>query len=180
MSDDEKTQEQIRKETVEWMEKNSPQPIRFQVNREQKEQIMKIIGNKTPSIDEKQDEFEEHMRSFVRQLRQAKEEDEEFIRRDAELKNGGKGSVSMTPEMLKMERRSGISEGYSTHEEMIDDLRKRGDRETLNKIWEKSLNGLKNDPQKCMNFSYSDPWIDGKSAIRHKLDADNKKARGET
>ena len=32
------------------------------------------------------------MRSFVRQLRQAKEEDEEFIRKDVELKTGGTGT----------------------------------------------------------------------------------------
>ena len=107
------------------------------------------------------------------------EEDDEYIRRDSELKNSGKGTIGMTPEMFQREHCSGNSEGYSTNEERIDDLRKKGDTETLNKLWAKSLQGIKENPNKTLNFEYKDPWKDGKSAIRHKLDSDNKKARGE-
>jgi hypothetical protein len=89
---------------------------------------------------------------------------------------GASGSVSLRPEDAEREN-SQYSEGYDSVESMINDLRSKGDKETLDKIWQKAVLGMKDNPEKTLNFTYKDNWENGKSAIRRKLDRDNEKLR---
>src|SRR4030067_2631459 len=95
----EKTQDEIRKETSEFMEKHRSEPIKVNVSKEQAEKIREILGKKGENENmekgefEKQAEFEERMRTFAKTMRQeAKEEreaEEKFLKEDAEIKMGG-------------------------------------------------------------------------------------------
>lgn len=89
-------------------------------------------------------------------------------------KTGGNGVL---PASLNNEvKPEGLKE-YDSFEQMVDELRKAGDVVTLNKIFEKGILGMCENPQ-ASNFTYSDKWENGTSCIKKVLDRQNEKARG--
>ena len=65
---------------------------------------------------------------------------------------------------------------------MIDDVIQKSKtdpemKKVKDALWEKSLRGMKSNPNRTMNFEYKDSWTDGKSAIRHVIDRENKRVR---
>jgi len=162
----EKTQDEIRKETSEWMEKHRPEPIKVNVSKEQAEKIREILGKKGENENmekgefEKQAEFEERMRTFVKQLRaeQAEEKLIEASQKEADIqfKEGGKGNVGLRAEDLAHERGSSEQKEFSTHEEMIKYC-KEFDKESYAKLWEKTVQDMKKAPNIMLNSETTFP-----------------------
>ena len=71
-------------------------------------------------------------------------------------KLGGKGNVGLTREQLLKERGSSEKEGYDSIESMIDDLRQKGDNETIQKLWQTHNRLAKQNPNMVLNQGYDE------------------------
>ena len=139
--------------------------------------------DKTPTKEEfeKQANFEEHMRTFVKELRKAKEEDDlaqaEEKEMDVKFREGGKGNVGLRPEDLKREKGSS-QEGYPSHEALIKDVCEKASesneemQEVKQKLWEKMVKGWKENPVQTMNQTTEFP-----NAVKDLLEKQNKQWR---
>jgi len=102
---------------------------------------------------------------------------------EGKIEKGGKGSLSLRPEDLSREN-SQYSEGYDSIEDMINDLRAKGDTETIEKLYRKYLPFIKNN-----RIEYKDPFEPNpetgepescvKKHIREMNEKLRKKAKGE-
>ena len=156
----EKSQEQIKAETEEWMQKHRPASTVVNVSKEQAEKIREILGKKGENENmekgefEKQSEFEDRMRKFVKEMRaeQAEEKLIEASQKEADIqfKEGGKGNVGLRAEDLAHERGSSEQKEFSTHEEMIKYC-KEFDKESYAKLWEKTVQDMKKAPNIMLN-----------------------------
>ena len=124
-------------------------------------------GSMTKEEFEKQADFENRMRTFVHELRKAKEEEDLQQAEEEGLNVETKGTVSLRPEDIDRERNSGNSGNleFDSHQEMIDYLRleaMRGNaeaKENLDKLWHKVVSGMREQPTKA-NFQYGDKnWL---------------------
>lgn len=184
----EKSQEEIKEETQKWMEEQKKKTGNVTIN---------IMGAKKGSEEQKEAPKEnenkefptsENMRAFAKALIKAEgEETEEMIRLDIQKKNaereekeykeGGKGILGMTPEMLAKEQHDSGKKEFDSVEEMVNWARE-NDPESYAKIKEKAQRGLMNN-----SFEWTDTFTkDGKfdrSLIGRTLDrANDLKRRG--
>ena len=123
-------------------------------------------GNMTKEEFEKQADFENRMRTFVHELRKAKEEEDLQQAEEEGLNVETKGTVSLRPEDIERERNSEFrGKEFDSHEEMISYLRleaMRGNaeaKENLDKLWKKVISGMREQPTKT-NFQFGDKnWL---------------------
>lgn len=132
---------------------------------ENKQLREKLEGNGDINTEdfEKQAEFEERMRTFVKQLKAEQEEQKlrEASENDYDVKEGGKGNLSLSKEQRVKESPFGSHEkGYPSYEEMIDDLAQ-NDPETLQKLKEKWQSDIEKNasqqPSGKTQFVWKDP-----------------------
>ena len=151
-----KAEEQLRKTHPELFNKG----VTVKIDTKNMETVLKRLAEvelenrqlregKTPTKDEfeKGANFEEKMRKFVKTMKDVEKQMEE------EEGKGGKGTISLRPEDLQREKGHSGKSGFESNEEMIDYLReqsKQGDKEAkenLDKLWRKTINSLKYNPQ---------------------------------
>jgi hypothetical protein len=131
---------------------------------------------------EKQSEFENRMRTFVHELRKAKEEEDLAEAEEKGLEVKAKGSISLRPEDIDREQNSDYrGKTFNSHEEMISYLRleaMKGNaeaKENLDKLWKKVVSGIREQPTKA-NFQFQDKnWL---SDFKKKQTEAWKKERG--
>jgi hypothetical protein len=186
MSSEETTDEKLDKGAVAYAEKLK--------RKEGSGVTINIVGTKpkeeTPTKEEfeKQADFEDRMTKFVKELK--KQEYEEKALKEAEQEDldvkfsekgekGAGGEVGLRPEDLSREKGGSGQREFSSHEEMIDYLREKArldpnslEAQQLKQLFTKVLRGMKEQPQKVLNFD-----IEGKDTLKKVLDIQNKKWR---
>ena len=212
-SENDKTPEQLRQETADFMEKNMPKRINnVPVTKEQADKIRAILlkkkgenmsenENDVESLKEENENLKqtnENLENTLKIIAEKKieekiaelnipEKDADFFRQNpsalkgyalgkSNQKDSGKGTLSMTPEMLAKEKFDGKSEKreFSSQEELIEWTRKNAP-ETYNAIKLKTVRGLSENKG---FFEWKDEFDEnGKSIIGRTLERANKDAR---
>ena len=175
----EKSQEEIRKETEEFMKQHKP--VGIPVTKEQAEAIKKILAQK--GSEDKEAPSEDTIKQFAREFTKAQDEIlDEIVAKDIakkEAERGGKGFVSMTPEMISKEQgHKSIGKSYENFSSLISELKQKvreGDKEAqqnYRELVKKAVSALK---QKSVVWEDNNP--DEPSMIQNILQERNKKAR---
>jgi len=198
---EETSQEEIKKETAQWME-------------EQKKKNQAITINLVNSTKKTEQDKNESVEDEIKRLKEDNEDltqklllvaEKEFERKKRELNapswidspetlmkwekdqtKGGVGTVSLSTEQLRSERNSPMEDGFDSNEEMIDylqNLKHNGNEEqrqyakgVLDRFWQKTLLGMQEmNPKKLM--TYAEHCDGNKSMIKRMLDRENEVAR---
>ncbi len=137
---------------------------------------------------EKQAEFEQHMRTFVRELRKAKEEDalEQGAENGSDVHMSDDKGAAGTGGLLRpqnLEKERSRKEGFDSNEQMINYLREKAkvdpdsiEAKQLEQLWSKTVKALKESPHQTAGMGYEPKPEEAKekSSVERALESQNK------
>jgi hypothetical protein len=173
---EEKTPEQIRQETEEFM-KTHYKPTQVNVSPEQKQAILNYLKKTSETKGKQGEQIEEPMVNDEKVLEEYQQQVRKQIEEEYAKKNGGKGTIPLSREMRKMEQNNQANDDNIIEAtDRLDFLLQLKDKrpEAYEILKNKAFKGLSNCKQ---SFETSDTFEGNKSIIRRILDAENEAYR---